>query len=425
MLKENIIKKLKSKKLIVQLTNENRLIKSLLKSKISFYCGFDPSSDSLHVGHLVLLLILKYFQKNGHKPFILIGGATALIGDPSFRFLERKINSYDVIKKFSIKIKKQISYFLEFNCGENSAEIINNYDWFKRINFLNFLTKIGKYFSVNKMIRKESIQQRFKHGVSGISYSEFSYNLLQSYDFFELNKKYNVRLQIGGSDQWGNIISGIELIRKLYKKEVFGLTVPLITDSHGLKISKTSRKVIWLDPNKTSPYNFYQYWINISDADTGKFLNFFSIFFHKKIISLKKEYKECLKIPKEKYILADLVTELVHGKKKLYIVKKIVDILFFKKVNHLKEQDFYYLSYGWIPIVKLKVGFISVIDVLMKSKFSLSKCQARRMISSFSIEINNKKCIDYDYCFSSKDRLFNQYSLIKKGKKNYCLIVWK
>lgn len=424
MFKKDIINELKNRNLIVQLSNERKLAEILLNKRINLYCGFDPTSDSLHIGHLLILVILRYFQKVGHKPVILIGGATALIGDPSFRYINRKLINDEIVENWSCKIKKQISFFLDFDCGENSAKIVNNYSWFKNINFLSFLRKIGKYFSVNQMINKEAVKKRFEKGANGISYSELSYNLLQSYDFLELNKKYNVELQIGGSDQWGNIVSGIDLTRRIYKKEVFGLTIPLITDSNGTKISKSGQKTIWLDPKKTSPYKFYQFWINISDSDTIQFLKFFSFFSIEHINFLKEKNKNNFQIPEFKYILADKMTELVHGKKNLYITKRITKSLFSNKFTNLKIEDFNYLLKGGIPSVELKIGS-NLQNALIKSKLAFSKNQSRSMIRSFAIKINNKVCIDQDYFFLPEDRLFNKYSFIQRGKKNYCLIIWK
>jgi len=269
MASSNLIKQLQERGLIAQVTDEEALAERLAQGPIALYCGFDPPADSLHLGHLGPLLCLKRFQLNGHKPVALVGGATGLIGDPSFKATERKLNTNETVNEWVEKIRQQVSPFLDFSCGDNSAITANNYDWFGGMNVLTFLRDIGKHFSVNQMINKEAVKQRLNRDDSGISFTEFSYNLLQGYDFASLYDLHNVELQIGGSDQWGNITSGIDLTRRLHQKQVFGLTVPLITKSDGTKFGKTEGGAVWLDPKKTSPYKFYQCWINTADADVS------------------------------------------------------------------------------------------------------------------------------------------------------------
>lgn len=258
MASSNLIKQLQERGLVAQVTDEEALAERLAQGPIALYCGFDPTADSLHLGHLVPLLCLKRFQQAGHKPVALVGGATGLIGDPSFKASERKLNTEDTVQEWVDKIRNQVAPFLDFDCGENAAIAANNYDWFGSMNVLTFLRDIGKHFSVNQMINKEAVKQRLNRDDVGISFTEFSYNLLQGYDFACLNERYGVALQIGGSDQWGNITSGIDLTRRLHQNQVFGLTVPLITKADGTKFGKTEGGAVWLDPKKTSPYKFYQ-----------------------------------------------------------------------------------------------------------------------------------------------------------------------
>ncbi|SQJ20275.1 Tyrosine--tRNA ligase [Serratia rubidaea] len=258
----NLIQQLQERGLVAQVTDEEALAERLAQGPIALYCGFDPTADSLHLGHLVPLLCLKRFQLAGHKPVALVGGATGLIGDPSFKAAERKLNTTDTVNEWVEKIRKQVSPFLDFDCGDNSAIAANNYDWFGDMNVLTFLRDIGKHFSVNQMINKEAVKQRLNRDDVGISFTEFSYNLLQGYDFAELHRRHQVVLQIGGSDQWGNITSGIDLTRRMHQQQAFGLTVPLITKADGTKFGKTEGGAVWLAPEKTSPYKFYQFWIN-------------------------------------------------------------------------------------------------------------------------------------------------------------------
>ncbi|CRK85442.1 Tyrosine--tRNA ligase [Candidatus Providencia siddallii] len=420
---KNIIKQLQERDLIAQLTNKNILTKKLKQGLITLYCGFDPTSDSLHLGHLVPLLCLNRFQLAGHKPIILIGGATALIGDPSFKENERKLNSKENIQKCIEKIHKQILYFLNFNCGKNSALIINNDDWFHKMDILTFLRDIGKHFSINKMINKESVKQRLNRNDLGISFTEFTYNLLQSYDFAILNKNYNVELQIGGSDQWGNIVSGIDLTNRLNKKQVFGLTIPLITKSNGIKFGKTETGTIWLDPKKTSPYKFYQFWINTSDEDVYYFLKILTFMKLSEINSLKEECKKNNKKRCAQYILAEIITKFVHGDNGLITAKRITKNLFSNTILNLTESDFEQLAQDGMPSITL-FKETDLQQALVDSELAASRNQARISISSNAISINGQKKTEPLYVFNNTDRLFKRFTLISRGKKNIYLIKW-
>ncbi|QJC38458.1 tyrosine--tRNA ligase [Enterobacteriaceae endosymbiont of Donacia fulgens] len=427
MIKENginILKKLKNRNILYQVTNQNNLYKILNKKKINLYCGFDLTADSLHIGHLIQLITLKYFQELGHKPIILLGGATSLIGDPSFKLKKRKINIIDNINLWFQKISLQINNFLDFNCGKNSAIIINNYEWFHKMNVLFFLKKIGKYFCVNQMINKDSIKKRMiNNNTEGISFTEFSYNLLQSYDFAYLNKNFDVILQIGGSDQWGNIVSGIDLIKKIYKKKVFGITTNLIIKNDGTKFGKTEKETIWLDHKKTSTYKFFQFWLNIPDSIVFNFLNMFTNY-ESKIINNFNKKKNNIKKNSPQYLLAEYMTNMVHGKNNLIISKRITNLLFYENINNFSENDFLILSQN-IKNLYLENKNFNLQTILILSKFASSKNKASILIKSNSIYINNENISDISFIFTQYYKKFNHFTLLRKGKKNFCLIYWK
>ncbi|MBP6121143.1 MULTISPECIES: tyrosine--tRNA ligase [Providencia] len=420
----NLIKQLQERGLVAQVTDEDALAERLAQSPVSLYCGFDPTADSLHLGHLVPLLCLKRFQLAGHKPVALVGGATGLIGDPSFKATERKLNTEETVQEWVDKIRNQVSPFLSFDCGDNSAKLANNYDWFGKMDVLTFLRDIGKHFSVNQMINRESVKQRLNRDDVGISFTEFAYNLLQGYDFANLNKEHGVELQIGGSDQWGNITSGIDLTRRLNQNQVFGMTVPLITKADGTKFGKTEGGAVWLDPKKTSPYKFYQFWINTADADVYRFLKFFTFMELSEIDALEEEDKNSGKAPRAQYILAELVTKLVHGEEGLAAARRITDSLFSGAVSDLTEADVEQLAQDGMPSITLEAG-ADLQQALVDSELAPSRGQARTAISSNAVAVNGQKQTEPMYVFTDADRLFGRYTLVRRGKKNDCLINWK
>ena len=424
MASSNLIQQLQERGLIAQVTDENALAERLAQGPIALYCGFDPTADSLHLGHLVPLLCLKRFQLDGHKPVALVGGATGLIGDPSFKATERKLNTNETVNEWVAKIRNQVSPFLDFNCGENSAVTANNYDWFGGMNVLTFLRDIGKHFSVNQMINKEAVKQRLNRDDSGISFTEFSYNLLQGYDFSSLYDLHKVELQIGGSDQWGNITSGIDLTRRLHQKQVFGLTVPLITKSDGTKFGKTEGGAVWLDPKKTSPYKFYQFWINTADADVYRFLKFFTFMSIEDINALEEEDKNSGKAPRAQYVLAEQVTGMVHGEEGLAAARRITASLFSGALSDMSEADFAQLAQDGMPTLELE-GEVDLQQALVDAELEPSRGRARTAISSNAVMVNGEKQADPEYKFNDGDRLFGRYTLLRRGKKNYCLAVWK
>ena len=424
MASSNLIKQLQERGLIAQVTDEQALAERLAQGPIALYCGFDPTADSLHLGHLVPLLCLKRFQLDGHKPVALVGGATGLIGDPSFKATERKLNTNETVNEWVEKIRQQVSPFLDFNCGDNSAITANNYDWFGGMNVLTFLRDIGKHFSVNQMINKEAVKQRLNRDDSGISFTEFSYNLLQGYDFAELYNRHKVVLQIGGSDQWGNITSGIDLTRRLHQQQAFGLTVPLITKSDGTKFGKTEGGAVWLDPKKTSPYKFYQFWINTADADVYRFLKFFTFLSLEEINALEEEDKASGKAPRAQYVLAEQVTGMVHGEEGLAAARRITESLFSGALNDMTEADLAQLEQDGMPVVNLEAD-ADLQQALVAGGLAPSRGQARTMISSNAITLNGEKQTDPEFRFSESDRLFGRYALMRRGKKNYSLLIWK
>ncbi|MFT8211372.1 MAG: tyrosine--tRNA ligase [Symbiopectobacterium sp.] len=419
----NLIQQLQERGLIAQVTDESALAERLAQGPIALYCGFDPTADSLHLGHLVPLLCLRRFQLVGHKPVALVGGATGLIGDPSFKATERKLNTSETVGEWVEKIRNQVSPFLDFNSGDNSAVMANNYDWFGGMNVLTFLRDIGKHFSVNQMINREAVKQRLNRDDVGISFTEFSYNLLQGYDFTALNKQYGVALQIGGSDQWGNITSGIDLTRRLHQNTVFGLTVPLITKSDGTKFGKTEGGAVWLDAKKTSPYKFYQFWINTADADVYRFLKFFTFLSIEEINALEEEDKNSGKAPRAQYVLAEEVTRMVHGEEGLQAAQRITQSLFSGVLNDLTENDFAQLAQDGMPVIELDRE-ADLQQALVTAELVPSRGQARTMIASNAVTINGEKQSNPEYLFADSDRLFGRYSLLRRGKKHYCLICW-
>ena len=421
----NLIRQLQERGLIAQVSDTEALEALLSENRVTLYCGFDPTADSLHLGHLVPLLTLKRFQMAGHRPIALVGGATGMIGDPSFKATERKLNTPDVIAEWVEKIRKQVSPFLDFDCGENSAIVANNHDWFGSMNVLDFLRDIGKHFSVNAMINKESVKQRINRDEVGISFTEFSYSLLQGFDFVELNRLFGCQLQIGGSDQWGNIAAGIDLTRRLNRQHVFGLTQPLVTKSDGTKFGKTESGAIWLDPKKTSPYKFYQFWLGTADADVYRFMRYFTFMSNEEIRSAEEADKACEGAPQGQRILAEKATELVHGAAAVEAARRISHCLFSEDQQSMTEDDFEQLALDGLPTVSLSREDGNLINALATGGLATSKSQARGFIESGAVVVNGGKVTDLTYTMQDGDRRFGRYTLLRRGKKNHCLIVWQ
>ncbi|MED4137767.1 tyrosine--tRNA ligase [Priestia megaterium] len=415
----DILQDLEFRGLINQQTDEKGLSELLSKESVRLYCGFDPTADSLHIGHMLPVLILRRFQQAGHQPIALVGGGTGLIGDPSGKKAERTLNEKETVAMFSERIKGQLSCFLDFEEGENAAVIANNYDWIGSLDVITFLRDIGKNFGINYMMAKDSVQSRIE---SGISFTEFSYMILQSYDFLNLYQTYNCKLQIGGSDQWGNITAGLELIRKSEEDaKAFGLTVPLVTKADGTKFGKTEGGAIWLDPEKTSPYEFYQFWINTDDRDVIKYLKYFTFLSHEEINELAASAKEAPEKREAQKALAAAMTTLVHGEEALEQAIRISQALFSGSISELTAEE---IKQGFkdVPSYTHTGEDIGLIDLLVESKISPSKRQAREDISNGAIYLNGEREQDLQKIVGAEDRIEGQFTVIRRGKKKYTLI---
>ena len=394
------------------------------------YIGFDPTSDSLHIGSLVQLIILKHFQSHGHKPIVLIGGATGMIGDPSGKSKERNLLSQEIIDKNINSLKKQFSKFLDFDCGENSAVILNNYEWTKGLNIIEFFRDYGKALTVNYMMSKESVKKRISSENSdGMSFTEFTYQLFQAYDFYFLNTNHNCSIQMGGSDQWGNITSGVELTRKKSGIKVHALTCPLITKADGTKFGKTEEGNVWLDRDKTSPYKFYQYWLNTSDEDAIKYLKIFSFMNES---SVTKMIEEHLASPHMRLIqkqLASELTKLVHSEEDLKNVIFASNIIFSKEskdnLSEIDEKTLLQIFDG-LPVTKISLSDYqkseNIENVLMNSSLFNSFSDLRRALKENSVSVNRKK-IDAEAKISEIDIIKNKYIIVQRGKKKYSLLI--
>ena len=419
----NLLADLTMRGLVNQMTSPKDLAQHLQQSRV-LYCGFDPTADSLHIGSLVPLLVLRRFQQAGHKPLALVGGATGMIGDPSFKSQERKLNTLDTINHWVERLKEQVSAFIDFNNLTNSAEVVNNYDWTKDIDILTFLRDVGKHFSVNAMIQKESVKQRLERDGEGISFTEFAYMILQSFDFSELFKQYNCSLQIGGSDQWGNITGGIDLTRRQHRAQVFGLTLPLVTKSDGTKFGKTESGTIWLDSKKTSQYAFYQFWINTADADVYKFLRFFTFLNEAKMVEIEAQDQLAEGKPQAQSILAIEVTRLVHGEAGLEGAIRISESLFLGQLDQLTSEDMQQLYLDGMPASKTSAKTISLVQLLVDSGLAKSNKMAREFIANNAVSVNGNKCNDLEMVLTSSAGLHGQYHVIKRGKKLFHLLHW-
>ena len=419
----NLLADLTMRGLVNQMTSPEDLAQHLQQSRV-LYCGFDPTADSLHIGSLVPLLVLRRFQQAGHKPIALVGGATGMIGDPSFKSQERKLNTLDTINHWVERLKEQVSAFIDFNNLTNSAEVVNNYDWTKDIDILTFLRDVGKHFSVNAMIQKESVKQRLERDGEGISFTEFAYMILQSFDFSELFKQYNCSIQVGGSDQWGNITGGIDLTRRQHRAQVFGLTLPLVTKSDGTKFGKTESGTIWLDSKKTSQYAFYQFWINTADADVYKFLRFFTFLNEAKMVEIEAQDQLAEGKPQAQSILAIEVTRLVHGEAGLEGALRISESLFSGQLYQLTSEDMQQLYLDGMPASKTSAKTISLVQLLVDSGLAKSNKMAREFIANNAVSVNGNKCNDLEMVLTSSAGLHGQYHVIKRGKKLFHLLHW-
>ena len=424
-----LIADLKARGLLNQATADEELISHLDSGCRTLYCGFDPTADSLHIGSLVPLLALKRFQQAGHKPIALVGGATGLIGDPSFKAQERKLNTPDIVANWVDKLKAQVSRFIDFNDSASGADVVNNLDWVGQMTVLDFLRDVGKHFSVNNMIQKESVKQRIDREGAGISFTEFTYMLLQSYDFAELAERRDCTIQIGGSDQWGNIVGGVDLARRMYSKQTFGITLPLVTKSDGTKFGKTESGTIWLDATKTSPYAFYQFWLNTADADAYKFLRYFTFLPIADIEAIEASDAEIQGRKTAQPILADEVTRLVHGDEALNSAKRITEALFSGDVTKLSEIELEQIKLDGLPsgdLVLEGLDEIPMTTLLTDCGMVKAGREVKDALGRNAVLINgeaqgaddNMKCADI---FTAGKALYGRFFIVRLGKKKYHL----
>lgn len=418
-----ILEELSWRGLVDNTTDEEALDKRL-GSPTTLYCGFDPTADSLHVGNLVPLLALRRFQLQGHSPIALAGGATGSIGDPSGKSAERQLLTREILTDNIAKVKGQLARLLDFETKVNPARLLDNADWTAGISFLDFLRDIGKHFSVNMMVSKESVRARMEDRETGISYTEFSYMLLQAFDFYHLRNEFECEIQIGGSDQWGNITAGIELSRKKLSKTVYGITLPLITNSDGSKFGKTAAGAIWLDPAKTSVYRFYQFWIRTDDRDAIRYLNYFTFLSQQEIGELESQHAEAPERRAAQKALAITMTTMIHGQEATDEALKASKILFGGELEGITEATFSDII-NEIPSVVIPKSNLSgdytLVDLVVEAKLCPSKGQARKDIAGGGINLNNERQQDPMMMVKAEHLLFERFILLRKGKKNYLL----
>ena len=424
---ENLIKELRWRGLLQDIIPGTE--EQLCKEPTTGYVGFDPTADSLHIGSLIPIIVLMHLQKFGHKPIALVGGATGMVGDPSGKSEERNLLSTEVLNYNVTAVKKQLEKFLDFSSDkENAAEMVNNYDWFKGISFLDFIRDTGKHISINYMMAKDSVRKRLELE-NGMSFTEFTYQLVQGYDFYWLHKNKNCKLQFGGSDQWGNIVTGTELIRRKSGGEAFAFTCPLLTKADGGKFGKSEKGNVWLSPDKTSPYSFYQFWLNTADQDAERFLKIFTFLNEKEIIDLVNQHQgnEHLRILQKK--LAEEITCLVHSRKDYEFAVKASSILFSndtaQTLKELNEDQLLQVMEG-VPSIEIERKVINenidLISLLTETKIFSSKGEARKMLSGGGVFVNKEKVTSVDAVLNEEMLLNSKYLLIQKGKKNYYLL---
>ena len=417
----HIFDELKERGLIFQTTDEEALRHALEEGQVSYYTGYDPTADSLHLGHLVAILTSRRLQLAGHKPYALVGGATGLIGDPSFKDAERSLQTKETVEGWVKSIQGQLSGLLDFENGQNKAEMVNNYDWFSDISFIDFLRDVGKYFTVNYMMSKESVKKRIE---TGISYTEFAYQIMQGYDFFILNQKHGVTLQIGGSDQWGNMTAGTELLRRKADKTGHVITVPLITDATGKKFGKSEGNAVWLNADKTSPYEMYQFWMNVMDDDAVRFLKIFTFLSLDEIETIRQQFEAAPHERLAQKILAREVVSLVHGEKAYQEALNITEQLFAGNIKNLSVKELKQGLRG-VPNYQVKEeDSLNIVDLLVVAGVVNSKRQAREDVQNGAIYLNGDRIQDLDYALSDTDKLENELTVIRRGKKKYFVLTY-
>lgn len=406
--------------LLYQQTDAEGMAKLLAEQSVSLYCGVDPTADSMHIGHIVPLLTLRRFQKAGHRPILLVGGATGMIGDPSGRSEERQLQTVEQIDKNVQAIRGQLERIFEFAQDGNGAQLVNNRDWIGDISTIEFLRDYGKLINVNYMLAKDTIASRLD---TGISFTEFAYTLIQGIDYNHLYNNYNCRIQVGGSDQWGNITTGLEVIRKTHEEETkaFGITIPLVTKADGTKFGKTAGGAVWLDSKKTSPYEFYQFWINAADADVIKYLKIFTFLTREEIEALAVSVEEEPHLRKAQKALAGEMTRLIHGQEALDQAIRITAALFSGDLKALSAQEMKD-AFKDVPSIEMAKEAKNIVDLLVEAGISSSKRQAREDVTNGAISINGEKITDLEYNVDAKDRLEDAFSIVRRGKKKYHMV---
>ena len=412
--------------MIHQTTDDAALPGWLMEKPRTVYAGFDPTADSLHVGHLVALMVLRRFQKGGHRPIAVVGGATGMIGDPSGKSEERSLLSPEVLRANACAIQEQLGRFLDFAPKSNAALMVNNYDWMGRFSFLEFLRDVGKHFPVNVMLAKDSVKSRLERSDSGLSYTEFSYMLLQAYDFVHLYEQYGCEIQVGGSDQWGNITAGIDLARRMGRPQLYGITCPLLTKSDGTKMGKTESGALWLDARRTSPYRFYQHWINLADADAGKCLRLFTDLEQEEIAALEARHAQDPARREAQRCLAAELTRLVHGEPGLAAAQRATEIFFGAEIRDVSDAQldeiFADVPSRDMPRVRLHGDGLLLVDALVESGLVKSKGEARRAIAQGGAYVNNRRNVDVDARLGPADLAGQSVLVLRRGKKDYALL---
>lgn len=422
----NIFYELSWRRLVNQTTDDENLPRWLGERPRTVYVGFDPTADSLHVGHLMAVMVLRRFQRAGHRPIALVGGATGMIGDPSGKSEERRLLSVDQLRANQAGMEKQLRRFLDFDCGPTAALLVNNFDWMGRFGYLEFLRDIGKHFPVNVMLTKDSVKSRLGRDDTGLSYTEFSYMLLQAYDFVHLNEHYGCELQAGGSDQWGNITAGIDLARRIRGVQLYGITCPLLTKSDGSKMGKTESGALWLDAEKTSPYQFYQYWINLEDADVDKCLRFFTDLGAEELDAVAAAQRAAPEAREGQRRLAAELTRLVHGDEGLAAAIKATEIFFGAEIDRLSDAQlaaiFADVPHKRLGRDRLEGGGLPIVDALVESGLARSKGEARRTITQGGAYVNNRRISDVDTILDARHLASDTVMVLRSGKKRYALI---
>ncbi|HWI47359.1 MAG TPA: tyrosine--tRNA ligase [Rummeliibacillus sp.] len=406
--------------LLYQQTDAEGMEKLLNEEKVSLYVGVDPTADSMHIGHIVPMLTLRRFQQAGHRPILLVGGATGMIGDPSGRSTERNLLTAEQIDHNVASIKAQLECIFDFSEDNNGAQLVNNYDWVGKLSAIEFLRDYGKLININYMLSKDTISSRLE---SGLSFTEFTYTLIQGMDFNHLYDNYDVRIQVGGSDQWGNITTGLEVIRKTHDEDAkaFGITIPLVTKSDGTKFGKTAGGAVWLDAEKTSPYEFYQFWLNTADADVVKYLKIFTFLTRPEIEALEEKVETEPHLREAQKTLAAEMTKLIHGEEGLDQALRITAALFSGDLKSLSVDEMK-VAFSGVPSVEVAKEDKNIVDLLVEANISSSKRQAREDVTNGAISVNGEKVKELEYVIDAKDRMEDAFAIIRRGKKKYHMV---